>query len=265
MNKQVAKAENEISNLISLLEKYPHRIEYDPASYVTAISNKIGILFSQERWKEIAPLIKNMRDVPVKYKLMDESKFTVRLWLRIFNLELELYRDTGQLTNGIHLIAEVENYIRFRKNVIPGNYSIMLYYQMACIYFSNNDFAKSLDWVNEIINYNFEENRNDLQCYARILNLMIHFELNNIIVLRYAVDGCRRFFKKKKNANLFEQQILLMFSRLSLANPSDYKEVFKKTHTDIYAGNIQGVAKAQSYIDLKAWIEKKMGKKNSVN
>jgi len=261
MNGQLQKAENEITRLIEYLERDPLRIEDDPGSYVTAISNKIGLLLAQKRWSEIEVLIKEMRNVPAKYKLTSQSKFTVRLWLRIFNLELEVYRDTRQLAKGIVLIREVEAFLNTHKNNIPDNYSIMLYYQIACIYFLKENYSKSLQWVNEIVNTNFGETRTELQCYARILNLMVHFELNNIIVLRYAVDSCRRFFKKKKRINPFEQQILLLFSRLSLVTSKEYKEIFKRSFNDIYGKKMDGSEKIQDYIDLESWINKRVAGK----
>ncbi len=254
MSGKLAKAEEEISLLIAHMEQDPARIEDDPGSYVTAISNKIGLLLSQQRWNEAEALIREMRNVQVRYKLARESKFTVRLWLRIYNLELEIYRDTRQLIKGVALAKEVETYMSSHKAAIPDDYSIMLCYQVACLYFLQNDFPKALHWTNKIINMNFDETRTDLQCYARVMNLMIHFELNNILVLRYVVESCRRFFKKKKRFNAFEQQILLLFSRLSLAEASGYKEIFMKAYQDNYTENVQ------DYIDIKGWIKSRLEK-----
>jgi hypothetical protein len=207
---------------------------------------------------EIEALIKEMRGVPAKYKLTNQSKFTVRLWLRIFNLELEVYRDTRQLTKGTLLIREVETFMTSHGNAISDNYKIMIYYQVACIYFLKENYSGSLQWINKIVNANFGDTRTELQCYARIMNLMIHFELNNIIVLRYAVDSCRRFFKKKKMTNIFVQQILLLFSRLSLAPPKEFKDLFQKSYNEIYIRHPNQAEKAQDYIDVKVWIENKL-------
>ena len=55
-----------------------------------------------------------------------------------------------------------------------------------------------MKYVNEITNTRFGESIHDLERYARLLNLMIHLELDNIIVLKYAVEGCRRFLTKSK-------------------------------------------------------------------
>jgi hypothetical protein len=265
MNGQMRKAEDEIALLISFLEKDPLRIEDDPGSYVTAISNKIGLLLAQKRWDETGNLILQMRTVPAKYKLTSQNNFTVRLWLRIFNLELEVYRDTLQLSKATVLIREVEKFMRDHKNSIPDNYRIMLYYQVACIYFLKQDFSRSLVWINEIVNINFGGTRPELQCFARILNLMIHFELNNIIVLRYAVDSCRRFLKKMKMLGSFEKELLILFSRLSLAPNVGHAGIIRERASYLAEHFMSDLEKMRDYIDIRAWLEtrKSTGKKYS--
>ena len=248
-------AEKHISQLIKLLEKHPDRIKEDPYSYVTAIGNKIGLYLSGKRWDEIPALIDKIRDVPSKYKLKNESRFTVRLWLRMFNVELEMYRDSRQLEKGITLIDEIQRFIEKRRKVIPVDYIMLFYYQFANIFFLKKDYLKSLRWLNEIINSNFGNTRDDIQSYTRILNLMVHFELNNIIVLRYAVDSCRRFLKKKRTEINSDKKLLNLFSKLSHAYPEEYQAIFKKALAEIFPPDS---TQTQDYIDIKGWLEEKI-------
>lgn len=247
----ITKADQSISDLIKLLERFPHRIQEDPHSYVTAIGNKIGMYLRERKWKAIPALIKKMRDVPSKYRLKSESRYTVRLWLRLFNIELEMYRDSRQLDKGIGLMTEVQQFIDKRRKSIPADYLLLLYYQFANIFFLKKAYSQSLRWLNEIINVNFGDTRNDIQCYARILNLIVHFELRNIIVLRYALDSCRRFLKKKRFTIKSQKELLSLFSKLSHANPEEYPKIFKKALSEIYS---PGLDQKQDYIDIKGWL-----------
>lgn len=248
-------AEKHISDLIKLLEEFPERIKEDPHSYVTAIGNKIGLYLADKRWDEIPALIHKIRELPLKYKQKNESKLTVRLWLRTFNVELEMYRDSRQLEKGIVLMDEIQQFIEKRRKIIPADYVLLLYYQFANIYFLKKEYVKSLHWLNEIINSNFGDIREDIQSYARILNLIVHFELNNIIVLRYAVDSCRRFLKKKRTEIISGEKILNLFSKLGHAYPDEYQIILKKAYTEIFpAHSLQ----PQDYIDIKGWLEEKI-------
>lgn len=250
----ITKADENISDLIKMLERFPHRIQEDPHSYVTAIGNKIGMYLRERKWKAIPALIKKMRDVPSKYKLKSESRYTVRLWLRLFNIELEMYRDSRQLDKAIGLMTEVQLFIDKRRKSIPADYLLLLCYQFANIFFLKKAYSQSLRWLNEIINVNFGDTRNDIQCYARILNLIVHFELRNIIVLRYALDSCRRFLKKKRFTITSQKELLSLFSKLSHANPEEYPIIFKKALSEIYP---PGLDQKQDYIDLKGWLLEK--------
>lgn len=183
-------AERSVSDLIELLEVFPDRIKDDPHAYVTAISNKVSLYHTVKRWDEIPPLLGKIRDVPSKIK---QSKFTVKLWIRTYNVELEMYRDSKRPDEALPLIAEIELFISQHLGVVTPDYLLLFYYQFANIYFLRAEFGKSLHWVDMILNERFEKARMDIQCYARILNLMVHFELNNILVLRYALDTVVEF------------------------------------------------------------------------
>lgn len=252
------KGEQVISELISLLEEQPERIKEDPAPFVTALSNKIGLLLRQKRWSEIYPLIVRMRELATGFNLGGQSKFNIRLWLRIFNLELEVYRDTKQLARALDLIIEIEKFNEKNKQLVPPGYRLMLNYQIANIYFLRAEYAMSLHWVNQILNEKYAEIKNDLQCYARLLNLFIHFELDNIIVLRYAVDNTRRFIKKKKNSDPIVDRILKLFSILSLAVPTDYLNIMVKFEKEIHSTEYKDGLLFNDYIDIRYWIEIKI-------
>jgi hypothetical protein len=258
IKRNISKSQKEISSLIVLLEEHPERIEDDPTSYATAISNKISMLLAQKKWDEIPGLIRKIRDIPSNYTLRSENIFYTRLWLRTYNVELEMYRDSMQLEKGIRLIEEIKDYIAKHKKSVPRDYEMLFYYQFAYIFFLKKDFHNSLIWINEILNGNFGEIRIDIQCYARILNLIVHFELNNIIVLRYAVDSCRRFLKKKKILDSFKNNQMRLFSRLSLASAEEYMQIFEKSYSEIFSDSSEKSERALDYLDLKSWMQEKM-------
>jgi len=185
----------------------------------------------------------------------------MRLWLRIFNLELEVYRDTRQIDRAVVLISEIEKYLVKYKQEIPDTYSLMLSYQIGYMFILKKDYSSALHWINKILNSNYAETRNELQCYARVLNFIIHFELDNIIVLRYAVDNARRFFKKKKLSSHSLSTVLRMFSKLSLAGPEQYSEIFLDSLKTL-SENLK-TDDMSDYIDIPSWIESKI--RNSVS
>lgn len=247
-----------LTQLIKLIEKYPARITHDPHSYITALNNKIGMLLSVKNYDEIHDLILKIRNVPQKYKLKDERKITFKLWLRTYNVELEMYRDTENIKRGIELIDEVKDFVSKNKDSISPDYKSLLFYQFAYIYFMNKNYIESLKWINKIIGGEIGKGREDIESYARFLNLIIHYELNNIYVLKYAVESTRRFLKKKRDLKDFEKILLKFFSKLSTTHSEKHKELFADLNKELFL-NTGAVQKANvlDYLNFDKWIEAK--------
>ncbi|MCG8605082.1 hypothetical protein MJD09_08800 [bacterium] len=252
-------AEHQISDLINYIEQRPEFIKQDPSSYITAISNKIGICLFTKNLRSVPKLLSKIKAIPATYGLKEQSPVTIKLLLRTFNLELELYRDTGEIQRGIALVVEVKKFLEQWRGAIPADYKLLLQYQFAYLYYMNGDYKNSLYWIKEIIRTNFGTVREDIQSFTLLLNLIVHFELGNITVLKYAVDSCRRFLKKKRNLYRFERLLLSFFSRVSLADEKRHLSLFRKLHRDLFSVEEDPqITQGLDYLNFKGWIEQKL-------
>ena len=67
-------------------------------------------------------------------------------------------------------------------------------------------FSHSLIWINKLLNTSdLKAFRTDLYVQAMMLNLMVHLEQQNLMVLRYYVDSVRRYLKKNRLAQPYEK------------------------------------------------------------
>ena len=257
MNEQPEKAYTYLESLATELEKHPKRITNAPSAYVTVLNNQIGFLIRTKNYKAVLPLIKKVKAIPDVYKLLSESKFSVKLKLRTYNIELELYRDQRDFEQGILLIREIEKYLKAHEKSIPRQYYLLFWYQFANIYFMSGNLPASLQFVNQIINEHFEGQRTDLEKYARFLNLMIHFELDNIIVLKYAVEACRRFMHRVKKTAAYEKVLFRFFSKICNARRDEYKSLFDQLYSELFDEENPLVNDhILDYLDFRSWIRK---------
>ena len=132
----------------------------------------------------------------------------------MYNIELEIYRDTESLEKGISLIANIEKLIKQHNEATPKEYLVSLWFQFGYIYFLKKDFKSSLHWINEIMNSSFATLRPDLHIQTHFLNLMVHFELKNFFVMRYFVDSTKRFGKKNQSFKPHHKVLLDFLQRL---------------------------------------------------
>ncbi|MDN5203840.1 hypothetical protein QQ008_20785 [Fulvivirgaceae bacterium BMA10] len=250
------RSEPYIDELIQLLEKDTDRIKEEPGSYINTLNNKISFLLFQKRWQEVLEQLDKVRRVPARLNIASESKFTIRTILRTYNIELELYRDRKEAEKGITLIAEVTSFMNKYERSIPRDYFILFWNQFANLYFLDNQFKSALVWINKIIDLKSND-RIDIQSFTRLLHLIIHLELGNIIFLRYAVESHRRFLKKRKMLGKFERICLRFFSRVADKPKSEHREQFQIFHKELFEDDPNLVtANILDYIDIKDWINK---------
>lgn len=247
-----------IDKLIDFLENYPERIEDEPGSYITALNNKIGLLVSLKKLDAVPEILKKIKSVPEKYKLKAKSNISVKLYLRTYNIELELLRDTHQFDKALELIEEVQDYIKDAPSV-PPVYRLLFYYQFAYVNIMKKRYTNALKWTNEIVNTSFGTLREDIQSYTRFLNLMIHFELKNSFVLKYSVESCRRFLRKKRKLHDFEKVLLNFFSKASTSLPEKHESLFRKLKQDLFKNTETSLKTAVlDYLDFESWINEKL-------
>jgi len=256
MNGHPQKAAIALNKLIELLEKRPERIKDEPNPYMTALGNKIGMLLQTRQLEEAPKLIRKIRNVPTDFNIKNRQKISLKLLLRTYNIELELYRDTGQYDKGAALIGEAKALIHKEKKHISEEYILQFYYQFAYIYFMQKDYDRALDWLNKMVNESFEGSRQDLQIYARLLILMIHLELDNIMVLKYSIAAYRRFLKKRRQLETFEKILLKFFSKVCMAFPYEYSVLFRQLYVDLFDGEEEILTSNHlDYLDFRTWIE----------
>lgn len=259
MGDNVQLAEQSLEKLITLIEGYPHQIKDDPAPYLNSLNNKITFLILHHRYDEALPLIKKARSIPDEYGIKKTHKLRLRTLLRTYNIELELYRDQKYMEKGKTLMVTIQSFLEKHEKSVPDNYFILFWNQFANIEFMDNNYSGALVWVNRIMQIKSDA-RLDIQRYARLLQLIIHFELGNVIFLRYSIDSCRRFLRKKTTATPFETLCLKHFAKLSHVAAGDYPKYLRKFHFDLFEKDKSLVTPGiLDYLDIKSWLKGKMG------
>lgn len=251
-------AKGKIVSLVTLLESYPDRIRDNPGAYITALNNLISICLQGKELDEIPAILRKIRDIPEKYALDASSKIAVRMMAHTYNVELEMYRDNGEYEKGADLSKTVTAFLEKHKTAVQDVYRLLLSYQISYLHFVTGDYETSLFWLNEIFSRNFGDLRVDIQSYAHILRLIIHFELKNTIVLKYTVESCRRFLKKK-GLDEYQGNLLRFFSKISLALPEEYTQLYEDVYQKLFEQPPDASMRSHlDYLDVKGWLERKM-------
>jgi hypothetical protein len=130
------------------------------------------------------------------------------------------------------------------------------------LYFGSGDNERAIDFLNRIINQK-SDLRSDLQCYARLLRLIAHYELGNFELLEYLTKSVYRYMAKMKNLSKVEEEMFTFLRRSFRVSAHALKPEFEKLLERLkkYEGNPLET-RAFSYLDVMSWLESKI---NNVN
>jgi hypothetical protein len=101
--------------------------------------------------------------------------------------------------------------------------------------------------------------RTDLQCYARLLHLIAHYELGNTSILEYLVKSVYRFMAKMENLSVVEEEIFSFIRSTFHLSYRKLKPGFEALLEKLKSyENNRYETRAFAYLDIISWLESKV-------
>ena len=251
--------ENKFRNdLIALHESHPEINKVKFASYISTLSNLAMNQLDLKRYKDCELTINKIDTIINEYKI--DKQYKESLSLQSLIIKASLFTASGELKNIEELKSQITNQLNNELNFL---YRIAFEFDLSVIYFLQNDFDNSLIHLNNVLNDKDLSRSLDIQYFARILNLLLHFELGNILLLDSLIVSTYRFLLKRKKLYKFEE-IIITFIRQRLKQPdNDLKNDFITLKNEL-STITQDIfeSRALSHFDLIAWLDAKINNKS---
>ncbi len=250
--------------VIKIMEENPLIMKELPKRYVKAINNLMFAYMDYGRWDECFAMIdklKNLKDKP-GFESLD-----VQLKLFTFPHNAELLAcinraDFGKAQNKV--IPAILSGIEFYDGKINNEEVMLFYYNISRAYFGVEDYKSALKYINLVLNDSESGLREDVYAFARLVNLVIHYELGNYDLLDYTIKSTKRFVTKSQKNYKFETVFLKDFKKLiKNKNAADMKILYGEIKN-----NLQEVLKdpyeqaASEYFDFISWLDSKIENKS---
>jgi len=180
-------------------------------------------------------------------------------FLYVHTARLDNIMLSGDFHKSKEVISKSLSRIRKYKFKLDDHKVMVFYFKFAWIYLGDNNPSKGVIYLNKIINNELNKLREDLQDYARILQLICHYELKNFDLLDYLLKTYSSYFDRKQSINIFLKQAMDMFHDLKSKGESDHIQVFKKSFS-----TFQTIARdpyerrALVYLDMLSWLDSKI-------
>ena len=165
----------------------------------------------------------------------------------------------GTFSAGISLMPELDNHIQEDTYNWDERREMVFYYKMACMYFGAGKHSEAIDYLNLIINQRNPDYRQDIQCFARILSLVSHYELGNERLVEYQIKSVYRFLAKMKDLHDVQREIFRFLRRTPRIHTSQVREEFVTLKGKLeVAYNKRYERRPFLYFDIISWLESKI-------
>ena len=251
--------------LEAVFETSTSLIETNTEDYIKALNNLLISQYKLFRYYEFEETNRKLQNVSSQEKLQMNESMRIRLLKYYYTNKINHYFMTGDFDKGIEFIMTNKGEeINVLMSKIDRHSSMVVSYKVACLYFGAGNFNQSIRWLNKIINTQGIDFREDLHCFARILNLVCHYELGNFDVIKYYIISTYRFLWKKDDLHFFQKYILGFLKTLNtnLSN-KDLIDRFQKLKIQLVPlVNSDFEKRAFIYFDIISWLESKIEKRS---
>jgi len=230
-----------------------------PRRYVRTIFNLILILIERSELRSAFKLINNLRELENE-EGFNSLDIRVRIFKATYMAELNIYDKLGEYNKALEIVDKVQEMLEVYKDKINKEQLISFYLKFAFIYFGTGQYNKSLFWLNKILNDNENLLRQDLYSYARLFNLVVHYELGNYDLIEYLVKSTLRYLNKKNRDFLLEKTLISYIRKLS-KNLSDEKRLhlFKECRNEVEVlFDEEDNRFMLNYFDFICWLDSKI-------
>ena len=199
---------------IILLEENRHFIDDNPNNYSSSLIN--FLLFSQITGSraDVLESISKLNRLRRKVKNKVPLSLQLKINFQAANSEILVYRNSIDLRRGRNLIRRMESELPKYESEIPPQLKISLLSNMAVFQLIDGNYSGALKNNNRLISETGLNFKNDIHRFAKLLNLIIHYELKNYDLLEYALESSYKFFREKHLLFKAEKLIIEHFRRL---------------------------------------------------
>ncbi|MFT4644824.1 MAG: hypothetical protein ACI8ZX_001231 [Planctomycetota bacterium] len=176
----------------------------------------------------------------------------------MINFVLSYYIKNEAYQNGAIFIGKINFNIEKYINKVNQSFLLGTYYKMCYVYFRNDNFDKSIDYLNLIIQGNSFSEKDDIYLFSQIFSLIVHYEKGNYIFVENRMLVIRKLLKKTV---IFKGAFEIFF--VILKDFIAYKDRIDNGLLDdillslINDKDENDVKLIEKYFDIKTWINSK--------
>lgn len=241
---------------VSLFQEYPQMIRLNPVFFLKGNNYLLESLFYlKDKTRFIERL--NTLEKEVLKSNFPQNKNTKTLSFLYLNFhKINFHFIDGTFQDGIKLIPEIESKLKRFSSRLDEYHMMVFYYKFACLQFGAGNNKACISYLDKIISNKTLSMREDLQCFARILNIVAHYEEGLDYRLEALLKSTYKFLLKINDLNRVQKELILFIKGLADIYPHDLKSAFINLRNTLkFYEDHPYERRAFLYLDIISWLE----------
>ena len=246
---------------VELFLHEPLMIEIETANYIKGVHNLLNAHFTLRNYLKFELLLEQFERFAESDIVKQSDNNRIQVFVYLYIAKINQHFLDGTFDEGLKLVPIITDKLKEFQLHLDRHRILVFYYKIASLYFGAGDHDTTIDYLNKIINWKVDL-RNDLQCYARLLHLIAHYELGNYDLMEYLIKSVYRFMAKMENLSLVEEEMFKFLRKSFHLSPQQLKPEFKKLLEKLRQfEKSRFETRAFVYLDIISWLESKVQNK----
>lgn len=243
---------------VDLFDQQPNMVAVETGHYVKGLHTLLNAHFDLRNFAAFEEVLKKFEQFEKTNVAQQYDNFRTHTSIYINSSKINWHLMTGTFKAGVALIPLIENKLNEYSLFVDGHRILVFTYKFASLHFGNGNYEKCIDYLHKIINGSIDL-RIDLQCYARLMHMIAHFELGNYELMDSLTKSVYRFMAKMKNLTVVEETMFKFLRQSFHISPKQMKPVLEKFLQEIkYLEKNRFETRAFAYLDIISWVESKV-------
>jgi hypothetical protein len=243
---------------VEIFHEEPNMIPVETSHYIRGLHNLTSAHFdlrNYDKFEKTLQVFEQFAETDIVKK--NENNATL-VFVYLYTAEINRHFMQGTFDEGVKLVPTITDKLKEHSLYLDTHRVLVFYYKIASLYFGSGDYDNTITYLTKIINWKVNL-RNDLQCYARLLHLIAHYELGNYDLLEYLTKSVYRFMAKMENLSQVEEEIFLFLRKSFNLKPRELKPEFEKLLAKLKKiESNKFESRAFAYLDIISWLESKI-------
>jgi hypothetical protein len=243
---------------VDLFHEQPLMKRVETGHYIKGLHSLLNAHFDLRNYQKSEVTLKEFEEFAKTERVQGNDNFRIQAFLYTTQARINQHFMKGTFKEGLALVPGIEEKLNEYALFIDRHRVLVLNYKIATLYFGSGDYDTCIDYLQKIINDHVDL-RYDLQCYARLLHLMAHYELGNVELMESLTRSVYRFMAKMENLTVVEEEMFRFLRHTFRVSRSTLKQELENFLNKIKQfEKSRFETRAFAYLDIISWVESKV-------